>query len=67
MKETSLCVFAAINDSLGFYSPGGGGHIDFYDGGDHVRPFSQTSKYVDQIFQKTPNMLTKFQKPPKLC
>ena len=21
--------------------------VDFYDGGDHVRPFSQTPKYVD--------------------
>ena len=28
--------------------------VDFYDGGDHVRPFSQT-----------PNMLTKFFKDPK--
>ena len=26
--------------------------VDFYDGGDHVRPFSQTLKYVDQIFSK---------------
>ena len=26
--------------------------VDFYDGGDHVRPFSQTPKYVDQIFQR---------------
>ena len=26
--------------------------INFYDGGDHVRPFSQTPKYVDQIFQR---------------
>ena len=25
--------------------------IDFYDGVDHVRPFSQTPKYADQIFQ----------------
>ena len=28
-----------------------GALIDFYDGGDHVRPFSQNPKYVDQIFQ----------------
>ena len=26
--------------------------VDFYDGGDHVRPFSQTPKYVDQTFQR---------------
>ena len=26
--------------------------IDFYDGGDHVSPFSQTPKYVYQIFQR---------------
>ena len=32
---------------------GGGGELaDFYDGGDHVRPFSQTPKYADQIFQR---------------
>ena len=24
--------------------------VHFYDGGDHVRPFSQTPKYVDKIF-----------------
>ena len=30
----------------------GGGLADFYDGGDHVRPFSQTPKYVDKIFQR---------------
>ena len=30
----------------------GGKLIDFYDRGDHVRPFSQTPKYVDQIFQR---------------
>ena len=34
--------------------------VDFYDGGDHARPFSQTPKYVDKIFLKTPNMLAKF-------
>ena len=35
--------------------PGGGGGgelIDFYGGGDHVRPFPQTPKYVDQSFQR---------------
>ena len=31
---------------------GGGELVDFYDGGDHVRLFSQTPKYVDQIFQR---------------
>ena len=30
----------------------GGELVDFYDGGDHVRPLSQTPKYVDQIFQR---------------
>ena len=33
-------------------TPGGGELDDFHDGGDHVRPFSQTPKYVDQIFQR---------------
>ena len=31
---------------------GGGELVDFYDGGDHVRPFSLTPKYFDQIFQR---------------
>ena len=30
----------------------GGKLVDFYDGADHIRPFSQTPKYVDQIFQR---------------
>ena len=41
----------------------GGELVDFYDGGDYVRPFSQTAKYVDQIFSKTPDTLTKFLDP----
>ena len=40
---------------FGKWRPGGGGElVDFYDGGDHVRPFL-----------RPPNMLTKFFKDPK--
>ena len=39
-----------LNDKS--FPPPRGGLVDFYDGADHVRPFSQTPKYVDQIFQR---------------
>ena len=37
--------------------------IDFYDEGDHVRPFCQTAKCVDQIFQRPQICCLHFQKP----
>ena len=40
--------------------------VDLYDGGDHVRPFSQTPKYADQIFQRPQTCLTKFSETPKI-
>ena len=44
----------------------GGKLIDLYDGGDHVRPFSQTPKYADQIFERPQICWPNFQKPPKI-
>ena len=42
---------------ISFGGRGGGRElVDFYDGGDHVNPFSQTPKYVDQIFQRPQNV-----------
>ena len=48
------------------FSPMGGGElIDFYEGGVHVRPFSKTPKYVDEIF-KDPKYVDQVFRNPRL-
>ena len=45
-------LFVGLEKKYGWGTiPGGGELIKFYDGGDHVSPFSQTPNYVDQIFR----------------
>ena len=45
----------------------GGELINVYAGGDHVRPFSQTPKYVDQIFKDPKYVDQIFGNPQNLC
>ena len=55
------------SDTWGHLITPGGELINFHDGGDHVRPFSQIPKYVDQIFRRPQICWPIFRNPKKFC